>query len=60
MLCQGNAADTAFFVSGKIGRIVLKESGQQNQADTHHATCHIKWNFLAGNTPVHQIADQVI
>ena len=31
MLCKGNAADTAFFVSGKIGRIVLKESGQQNQ-----------------------------
>ena len=30
MLCQGNAADAAFFVSGKIGRIVLKESGQQN------------------------------
>lgn len=21
MLCQGNAADTAFFVSGKIGRM---------------------------------------
>ena len=33
---------------------------QQNQADTHHAACHIKWNFPTGNTPVHQIADQVI
>ena len=42
MLCQSNTADTAFFVSGKIGGIVLKESGQQNQADTHHAACHIK------------------
>ena len=27
---------------------------------THHAACHIKWNFPTGNTPVHQIADQVI
>ena len=60
MLCQSNTADTAFFVSGKIGRIILKESGQQYQADTHHAACHIKWNFPTGNTPVHQIADQVI
>ena len=60
MLCQSNAADTAFFVSGKIGRIILKESGQQNQTDTHHAACHIKWNFPTGNTSVHQIADHVI
>lgn len=27
MLCQGNAADTAFFVSGKIGRIALSVLG---------------------------------
>ena len=60
MLCQSNTADAAFFVSGKIGGIVLKESGQQYQADTHHAACHIKWNFPTGNTPVHQIADHVI
>ena len=54
---QRNPPHTAFCISGKVGGVVLKVCGKQDQADTHHAAHDVKSNFFAGYAASHQIAD---
>ena len=52
---QRNPPHTAFCISGKVGSVVLKVSGKQDQANAHHAAHDVKSNFFAGYAAVHQI-----
>ena len=57
---QRNPSHTAFRIGGKVGGVVLKVSGKQDQANAHHAAHDVKSDFFAGNTASHQIAYQKI